>query len=253
MSKPATRARARKAAPAPTLYHISPRSGNVKTGALVVTTSARSTCWQGCAFFGRGCYGDSGPLALHWREVTEGRRGQPWPAFLRDLAEALRRNPAPIWRHNQVGDLPGHGARIDATALGQLARVSREAGRRGFTYTHKPLLASQAPEAAANVTALRHAARAGFVVNASANNLGHADALADLGLPVCVTVPADHPATSATPAGRKVVICPAQQREGVNCASCGLCARADRSVIIGFRFHGTGARKAEAAGKGFTL
>jgi hypothetical protein len=240
-------------AAAPTLYHITPKSANVKTGALVVTTSARATCWSGCAFFGRGCYADGGPLAFHWAAVSRGERGQPWPDFLRDLAAALKRNPSPIWRHNQAGDLPGLGAKIDRAALLQLARVSRDSGRVGFTYTHKPILPGQAPEAAANRKAVRDAAALGFVVNASANNPGHADQLAALGLPVCVTVPEETAPTSATPAGRKIVVCPAQQREGVDCAACRLCSRADRSVIIGFRYHGASARKAEAAGKGFAL
>lgn len=234
-------------ASAPALFHLTPVSSNQKTGPLVVTTSSRATCWEGCAFYGRGCYADGGPLALHWREVTEGRRGLPWPDFLAALADALRRNPAPVWRHNQAGDLPGLGSAIDPAALGALAEVSRKSGRVGFTYTHKPVLRGQAPEAAANLRAIRAAARKGFVVNLSANNPGHADSLARSGLPVCVTVPADHPATSATPAGRKVVVCPAQTRDNVSCATCRLCSRAERSVIVGFRFHGAGARKAAAA------
>jgi hypothetical protein len=238
-------------AAAPVLFHLTPVSSNEKTGPLVVTTSARSTCWNGCPFFAAGCYALGGPLGLHWAAVSKGERGQRWPDFLRDLGAALRRNPAPIWRHNQAGDLPGLGAKIDRRALLQLAEVSRKAGRVGFTYTHKPLLRGQAPEAAANRRALAAAAAAGLVVNASANNPGHADALAALGLPVCVTVSEDTAPTSATPAGRKIVICPAQQREGVTCATCRLCARADRSVIIGFRYHGASKRKAAAAGEAF--
>jgi len=240
-------------AAAPNLYHITPKSANSKTGPLVVTTSARATCWSGCAFFLSGCYALGGKLGIHWQAVSKGERGQIWPDFLRDLAAALARNPAKIWRHNQAGDLPGDGARIDRTALLQLARVSRDSGRVGFTYTHKPLLPGQAPEAAANLRALREAARAGFVVNASANNPGHADLLADLGLPVCVTVPEETPATSATPAGRKIIVCPAQQKDGVTCATCGLCSKAARSVIIGFRFHGASKRKAEAAGAAYAV
>jgi len=41
-------------------------------------------------------------------------------------------------------------------------------------------------------------------------------------------------------------VCPAQTREDVTCASCGLCAIPDRRVIIGFRAHGTRARVADA-------
>ena len=42
-----------------------------------------------------------------------------------------------LWRHNQAGDLPGIGNKIDVKQLGQLVKASE--GKRGFTYTHKPL------------------------------------------------------------------------------------------------------------------
>jgi len=48
---------------------------------------------------------------------------------------------------------------------------------------------------------------------------------------------------TVTPAGRKVVVCPATQRDDVTCESCRLCARINRSVIVGFPAHGAGARK----------
>jgi hypothetical protein len=53
----------------------------------------------------------------------------------------------------------------------------------------------------------------------------------------------------ATPAGRKVVVCPATYRDDVSCASCGLCAR-QRSAIVGFPAHGAAKRKADAVAKG---
>jgi hypothetical protein len=49
-----------------------------------------------------------------------------------------------------------------------------------------------------------------------------------------------------TPAGRKVVVCPATQRDDVSCATCALCAR-QRDVIVGFPAHGVAKKKAMAA------
>jgi hypothetical protein len=49
-----------------------------------------------------------------------------------------------------------------------------------------------------------------------------------------------------TPEGRTIIVCPAQTREDITCATCGLCARADRRVIIGFRAHGSRARVTDA-------
>lgn len=231
-------------------YHVTPRSANAKTGPIVVTTSAGETCPPACPFT-RTCYAKGGPLALHWAAVTRGDRGEPWRAFLATLAAALAKAPAgQAWRHNQAGDLPGRGDVIDAAALADLVDVNAAAGAKGFTYTHKPLIADDAPDgdaklARVNLEAVAAANASGFTVNASANSLAHADALADQvagRVPVCVVVPGDASPTLTTPAGRRVVVCPAQTREGVTCATCRLCSRRDRSVIVGFRVHGTGAK-----------
>ena len=90
------------------------------------------------------------------------------------------------------------------------------------------------------------ATNAGFTVNLSADDAGEADTLAETGLPVCAIVPRDCPELAYTPAGRTIVVCPAQTRDNITCMTCGLCARADRSVIIGFRAHGTRAAVTDA-------
>ncbi len=237
---------------ASTFLHVTPTSDNAKTGPILVTTTTALTCPDACPFKRtvdgvNGCYADGGPLAMHWKQVTLGKRGKPWVDALATLAAELRRKgKGATWRHNQAGDLPGQGDVIDGDALAALVKVNADASANGFTYTHKPLVAS--PHADANLAAVRSANAAGFTVNASANTLAHADALADLGgVPVVVVVKHDAPDTLATPAGRKVVICPAQRRDDVTCASCRLCSRGDRSVIVGFRAHGASYRRAEAS------
>ena len=47
------------------------------------------------------------------------------------------------------------------------------------------------------------------------------------------------PNVSYTPAGYKVVACPAEKSKRVTCATCALCQKADRPYIIGFRAHGS--------------
>lgn len=64
--------------------------------------------------------------------------------------------------------------------------------------------------------------------------------------PVVCVVPEATQDVFYTPQGRKGIICPAQQRDDITCANCQLCSRSNRSVIIGFRAHGTSKRKAEA-------
>ena len=225
--------------PDATRVHITMRSANAKTGPIPVTTTSQDSCDPSCPFMGHGCYAESGPLALHWRKVTNGERGINWDAFVAVIASMPDNT---LWRHNQAGDLPGIGASIDAGKLAQL--VNANAGKRGFTYTHKT-------PTTANRQAIREANEGGFTINLSANNLAHADELSDLDIgPVVVVMPRDAQNT-VTPAGRRVVICPAETRDDVTCETCQLCARRDRNgIIIGFPAHGSGARKAETVTKG---
>lgn len=214
--------------------HLTLKSANAKTGPIPVSTTSALSCSDTCPFKDNGCYAESGPLALHWRAVTTGDRGLTWPEFCNAIAQLP---DGQLWRHNQAGDLPGLGDYINPAAMQLLIDANK--GRRGFTYTHKPAT----PE---NLELIRAANAAGFTVNLSANNLAHADTLAETGAgPVVTVLPADAPAKLRTPAGRPVITCPAQTRDDVSCADCQLCARADRPTIIGFLAHGTGAKKAE--------
>lgn len=223
-----------------TTYHATLRSKNAKTGDMPVTTTSADTCPPACPFNHKnqgGCYADSGPLKLHWDKVTRGERGGP----LETLCDTIANLPdGQVWRHNQAGDLPGIGDTIDLHALGQLVKANK--GKRGFTYTHKPM------DIHANETAVENANLEGFTINLSGNNLEHADELADLDIaPVVVVLPSDTQGkTVTTPAGRTVTVCPATYRDDVSCATCKLCAVRDRKVMVGFPAHGTSKRKADA-------
>lgn len=212
-------------------YHFIRESGNRKTGPIPVTYSERETCPPSCPHYRADCYAEDFYTRLSWDKVPV--RGGDLGALCASVA-ALPEGQ--LWRHNVAGDLPGQGEAVDAVALGQIVRAN--IGRRGFTYTHK--------KSAEAIEWAGHATRWGFTVNLSADDAGEADALAETGLPVTAIVPMDCPEKSYTPEGRTIIVCPAQTREHVSCASCGLCARADRGVIVGFRAHGTRARVADA-------
>ena len=47
-------------------FHLTPVSGNVKTGPIPVSTTTRESCSPICPFFSNGCYAESGPLRLPW-------------------------------------------------------------------------------------------------------------------------------------------------------------------------------------------
>ena len=220
--------------------HTTPKSKNVKTGEIPVTTTTADTCPNDCAFKDNGCYAQQGPLALHWAKVTKGERGDTWKEFIFKV-QSFKADQ--LWRHNQAGDLAGDGKRLDAEANDQLADANT--GKRGFTYTHYPVLTDKH-----NAQVVKRMNDKGFVVNLSGNNLAHADALYDLGIaPVTTVLPETQTTNTTTPKGRKVVVCPATIRDNVSCATCQLCAR-NRDAIVGFPAHGTSKRKANSVAEG---
>ena len=207
------------------MYHLTLKSANKKTGPIPVSTSGDETCADDCAMRDE-CYAATGHLAIHWKAVSDGRRGTDWPTFI-DAVGALPDDQ--FWRHNQAGDLPQTNGTIDPVKLGQL--VAANTGRRGFTYSHH--------RDAASIGWIRHANAWGFTVNLSANNLADADMLADYQAgPVVVVLPSTQTRNTVTPKGRPVVVCPATQRADVSCKTCQLCQR-QRDVIVGFPGHGS--------------
>lgn len=216
-------------------YHFTRVSRNRKTGPIPVTTTSENSCPPNCGLRRNGCYAESGPLAIHWRAVSQGLRGATFEELLQEI-NTLPRHA--LWRHNQAGDLtPSAPGVIDAEFLIRLARANR--GRRGFTYTHYPPTSE-------NRAAIQQANDLGFTVNLSAQTLAQADAYADIRIaPVVVILPAGTDRPVRTPAGRHVVVCPAVLGS-TNCLSCGICQQRDRVSIMGFPAHGARARKAQA-------
>jgi hypothetical protein len=201
-------------------------SNNGKLGGIPAATVSPETCPPSCGFYGRGCFAEYGPMGHHWREVES--RGLTWDAFL----QAVRETPeGALWRYAVAGDLPGQGDTLDHALLGELVRANE--GRRGFTFTHKPLTSGEDQEAVCWANAN------GFAVNLSADTLEQADARVELLCgPVVVVLPEDAPARLMTPGGRHVVVCPAETHAALDCARCGLCAIRSRKAIVGFRAHG---------------
>src|ERR1700732_4981137 len=242
-------------------------SQNAKTGPIPVSIIERASCWPGCALYENGCYAETGALAMHWRRVSRGLAGGAWSEFCAKIA-ALR--PGRLWRYAQAGDLPGYGAQIDGELLNEL--VAANAGKQVIAFTHKPVLGDE-HVAIENRRLIAAAIKAGFMINLSADNPAHADALAELGIAPVVTVLARAYARRAvrhrfkrrrdewaetigewrdrtaslprhTPAGRRMAICPATYSDAT-CKTCGACARV-RDALIGFPAHGAW-QKVEAA------
>ena len=214
-------------------YHITLKSSNAKTGKIPVTTSDARTCPDSCPLkLSKTCYAKSGNLNLHWSKVSDGSRAINFDQLL----EAIRNLPVnQLWRHNQAGDLPGFNETIDVNTMYQLIDANR--GKRGFTYTHKPLNSE-------NAAIIKQANQNGFTVNVSANNLTQADNYKALDVAPVVAIIGDNlPKTFKTVAGNRVVTCPAQTNDRTSCETCGLCQRSERDYIIGFIAHGTSKKR----------
>lgn len=214
------------------------RSGNAKTGPIPQTYSARWTCPVRCPFRDSGCYADGVRTCKVWDSADGGARALD----LAGLAEALKAvPPGVLLRHNVAGDCARPGtSELDRPLVADLTEIYAAAGVRPYTYTHCAMDA----EAAA---CIRTAAARGFVINASVETTSAADAALDQGVPACITVPDFESMPARTPAGRRIIPCPAQQREDMTCMRCELCARKGRSTVIAFAAHGTRVRAVREA------
>jgi hypothetical protein len=151
--------------------------------------------------------------------------------MVRDLPEGS------IYRWNQAGDLMGEGNKINSRQLLQLVDANR--GKRGFTYTHKPLTPK-------NLDLINYANSSGFAVNYSCDSVADAlilrQRLQMIGytIPITVTVPEDYESIDPN-----IKICPAQIRDDIDCVKCQWCAKIDRSWIVAFKMHGSRRKKWE--------
>lgn len=217
--------------------HLTLKSSNGKVGPIPVSTTSADSCPPSCPLQTGGCYAMSGPLLLHWRHVTEQRRGTGWVDFCDSISKLPEQQ---LWRHNQAGDLPGSDDVIDRELLDQLVKANKN--RRGFTYTHYPMTSQH------NLDCVQSANQEGFTVNLSANTLQEADQLLDsTGLPVVVLMSLStewaNGKSCLTPQGRTVVRCPVEYRD-TSCMDCGMCAHNDREFVVGFTVHGSKKRQA---------
>ena len=228
-------------------------SGNQKTGPMVVSTSCKSTCPDACPLKkGGGCYGEYGPLMMHWRRRSDKQLTQDW----RELCTWLRDvPPGRFLRHNQVGDLMGRGDILDGIAAAELVMATEQFKHR-YTYTHYPVVTQDAGgdrhKAQHNRRVVEWMTERGFVVNISANSLNHADFIASTGIKCPVVAPVrsdfvENPIRRSAH-GLPVITCPAMLTDdkSITCRKCKLCMRAPRSGIIVFPAHGTGKKRANA-------
>ncbi len=224
------------------LVHITKKSANAKTGAMPVTTTEESSCPKSCPHLqSGGCYAKSGPVSWHWNKVSQGLRGGTWDELTSYVSNL---KAGQLWRHNQAGDFfsteQGDKEYIRLDLLKSLVDANKSSGAKGYTYTHHELHTH-------NLEAIKYSNRNGFTVNASCESMPQADAAIAAGVPAVCVVDNSKDVPTHTPAGHKVVVCPAQIGD-TNCKDCGLCAKSlqGRSCVVAFLAHGNRANKVNA-------
>ena len=226
-----------------------------KLGSIPATYSPRETCPDSCRYKDNGCYAESGNTRLVHINEREDVPRWTWSELMLKIRGIMKGS---LWRFNIGGDLPGIGDFIIVRMVRDL--ISANVGKKGFTFTHKPVLG---PQWAINRSIIKEANEKGFTINLSGDNFAHADQLAELKIgPVVMVLPRKYIRKTKkktnglfaeslreyrerisqypmkTPAGNKIVVCPATFLEGMTCAKCQLCANISRKSIPGFPAHG---------------
>lgn len=206
-------------------------AGNKKTGAMLLVRSPRSTCPDSCGLKGNGCYAENFPLAQHW--MKQDTVGVDFATVL----YAIRTLPKDsIWRLFEAGDFEPSFENPELISPFQVVSLlAANNGKRGFGYTHYPVLP--------NLETLQLMNSSELTINASADTFGQAKLYFELGLPTVVVVSEKTP-KDVTVDGLRIITCPNQSTAAKpTCLQCQLCQVADRDYVIGFRTHGAKKRK----------
>lgn len=217
------------------IFDVHVAKGNTKTGPIPTTSRPMTTCPADCPFLptgNGGCYGTGRIFHNAAKKAT-----------VRTIADVVKQvnaetpRAAKYLRDRVVGDVLGEDGRLDTEYIHNIAEVGRQTGLTVFGYTHAWKQFSPA-----DVAFIKSE---GYVMNASTESAADVQRAIDLGMPVVIVN--DDREDGDMIAGRRIVTCPAELREDVTCASCGLCAKANRTVLIRFNTHGTAVAKARRA------
>lgn len=234
--------------------HLTPQSGNAKTGNIPVTYRPMTTCAIGCPFLPKsyaaelvaqgkrdasipangGCYGTGRIFGM----AAKFSQTVPVTELRAKLSRAAK--SARFLRDRVVGDVMTDAGEIDHDYIESIAGLANEFDLIPFGYTHAWRDFTRDDVARVKET--------GYVMNASCETRDDVRAAIDLGFPVTIASDLINDGETFTrPDGKdlRVVTCPAQTRENVTCASCGLCAKSERAAVVRFNIHGT-ARKSAA-------
>lgn len=212
-----------------------PTSSNRKTGNVPTLwvgkteEEAKESC-SGCGLISK-CYAWSG--AVRFGAISARKKAASAPET-RTIDAAIRgaARSARMLRATGIGDIGRSGQSLADYVTG----AARSAGLALVGYTHHWREADVAASWRGRLMA-------------STETPEDADRAVAEGWRATLVVPADTPRVSTTPAGHKVIVCPAQLAEEptyhgkpIVCNDCKLCEAAKPGPVVAFRFHGNAAR-----------
>jgi hypothetical protein len=230
--------------------HLS-KTSNKKLGkGVYASTTSADSCPITCGMY-KECYAKKGPQSWHWNKVNRAERGTDWLTFCSDV-EKLK--PGTLFRHNVSGDLPYKISYphetwrcIDTVALDQLQCAVTNSEAKFYTYTHTH---TDTKYSETNLDTIKRFSQPGFVINLSTEKPRDAFKFKRAGFDVVITntnvfnLAVDSIKTHKKPAdivvngeAVPVIPCPEQYTDSATCASCKLCARANRDYVIAFKKH----------------
>lgn len=230
-----------------------PESSNQKTGNIIQSYSARSTCPNRCPLKNNGCYADSYHTSRQWNRCDD-EGDKRYIANGNDLTldlmsavsiHAKRGEDSILFRHNVAGDIAlPNSDMIDGERLNTIVKACNKVSSilnvnlMGYTYTHCNL-------SIGNIKKVKKAQSKGFIVNFSCETIEEVKKVKSTDCNAVMTSVNPQETIKALKAeGLKSLQCPAQTNEGMSCKKCKLCAR-DRDVVIIFAIHGNGSKKAQ--------
>ena len=195
-----------------------------------MTTTSKNSCPASCGMRDF-CYAASGPLAMHWAAVSDGRRSKGWREHLDDLSTLPFCSPL---RLNQAGDLVASTkGRLSKAFIDGLLSVVKSRRLQAWTYTHHDHTVGD------NGKLLRRANREGLRINVSTETEASADQAIKAGLPAVLAVSSEETRKAWRTRDRNLVkVCPAQLQD-TDCSRCMLCHKRGSKVIIAFLAHGS--------------
>ena len=231
---------------------IIPKSSNEKTGNIIQSYSARTTCPNRCPLKGHGCYADNYHTSRQW-DRCENVADPRYVSNSKDLTLSLIEAIAPrakkgdtevLFRHNVAGDIAHENSNIiDVSRVNAIADACKSAGKvtgvtvRGYTYTHCEI-SSQ------NTKVIHEALDKDFIINYSCETVNEVKKANDLGCDAVITaINPEETINELKKVGIRAVQCPAQTHDNVSCESCKLCSR-HRVTTVVFKIHGNGSNKA---------